>query len=78
MAVTVDIYKGPNKLGSGTCTNGSASMTSYSGTAPINGRNVQIAVTAAVSSPVGSNFRTTIVSGSGTSTLTLKDPCPFT
>lgn len=78
MAVTVDVYKGPNKLGSGTCTNGSASMTSYTGTAPINGRNVQVAMTAAVSSGVGSGFQTTIISGSGTATLTLKDPCPFT
>lgn len=78
MAVTVDVYKGVNKLGSGTCTNGSASMTSYTGTAPINGRNVQIAATVPVSSPVGSMFQTSIVSGSGTGTLTLKDACPFT
>lgn len=78
MAVTVDVYKGPNKLGSGTCTNGSTSMTSYSGTAPINGRNVQIAVTAAVSSAVGSSFSTSVISGSGTATLTLEDACPFT
>lgn len=77
MAVTVDVYKGLVKLGSGTCTNNSASLTSYSGTAPINGRNVQIAATAAVSSAVGSSFRTRIVSGSGTSTLTLADACPF-
>lgn len=78
MAVTVDVYKGPNKLGTGTCTNGSASMTSYSGTAPINGRNVQCAVTAAVSSPLGSSFDTTIIAGSGGATLTLKDACPYT
>lgn len=78
MAVTVDVYKGPNKLGSGTCTNASTSMTSYSGTAPINGRNVQVAVTAAVSSGVGAMFQTAIISGSGTATLTLKDACPYT
>lgn len=78
MAVTVDVYKGANKLGSGTCTNGSASMTSYSGTAPTNLRNVQIAVTAAASSALGLSFSTSVIAGSGTSTLTLKDACPFT
>jgi hypothetical protein len=78
MAVTVDVYKGPIKLGSGTCTNGSASMTSYSGTAPTNLRNVQIAATAAVSSAVGLSFFTRVISGSGTSTLTLNDKCPLT
>lgn len=78
MAVTVDVYKGSNKLGSGTCTNNSASMTSYSGTDPTNLRNVMIAVTAAVTGPVGSSFATAVISGSGTSTLTLRDVCPFT
>lgn len=77
MAVTVDVYKGPNKLGSGTCTNGSTSMTSYTGIAPISGRNVQIAVTAAVSSTIGQSFQTRVVTDGG-ATLTLKDPCPFT
>lgn len=77
MALTVDVYKGCIKLGTGTCTNGSTSMTTYSGTAPISGRNVQLAVTAAVSSPVGSSFKTKIITDGG-ATLTLRDACPFT
>lgn len=77
MAVTVDVYKGSNKLGSGTCTNGSASLTSYTGTAPSSGRNVQIAATVPVSSAVGLSFATKIVTDGG-ATLTLYDPCPLT
>lgn len=77
MAVTVDVYKGPIKLGSGTCTNGSNSMTSYTGTAPKSGRNVQVVATVPVSSAVGLSFATRVVTD-GAGTLTLKDNCPFT
>lgn len=77
MAVTVDVYKGLIKLGSGTCTNASTSLTSYTGTAPISGRNVQIAATVPVTSAAGLSFSTRIVTDGGT-TLTLKDACPFT
>lgn len=77
MAVTVDVYKGLVKLGSGTCTNNSASLTSYSGTAPISGRNVQIHSRVPVSSAAGLSWNTKVVTDGG-STLTLRDACPHT
>lgn len=77
MALTVDLYKGLVKLGSGTCTNGSTSLTSYSGTAPKSGRNVQIHARVPVSSSNGSTWFTRVVADGG-ATLTLKDACPFT
>lgn len=77
MAVTVDIYKGSTKLGTGTCTNGSFTVSSYSGTAPKSGRNVQIHSRGPVSSDPGLSWFTRIVTDGG-STLTIKDACPHT
>ena len=76
MASTCDIYKSNLKLGEGSVEADSASLTSYSGTAPINGRNVVVVVTQA-GDHAGKSFLTRILSGSGTATLTLKDACPF-
>lgn len=73
---TCEVYKHGLKLGTGTLTDASASITSYSGTAPGQGRNVQISVTEA-GTHTGKSFRTRIVAGSGTSTLTMSDKCPF-
>lgn len=70
------VYKHGQLLGTGTLTDASASITSYSGTAPGPGRNVQVSVTQA-GTHVGKSFRTRIVGGSGTSTLTMSDICPF-
>lgn len=73
---TCGVYKHGILLGTGTLTDNSASLTSYSGTAPRNGRNVQISVTQA-GTHTGKSFSTRIMSGSGTSTLTMSDKCPF-
>jgi hypothetical protein len=73
---TCGVYKHGQQLGTGTLTDGSASITSYSGTAPGSGRNVQISVTQA-GTHVGKSFKTRIVGGSGTATLTMSDTCPF-
>ena len=76
MASTCDLYKGQVKLGAGSVEAASASLTSYSGTAPINGRNVVVVVTQA-GTHAGKSFLTRIASGSGTATLVLKDAVPF-
>ncbi len=74
MAYTVDVYKGVNKLGSGSMTNASKSLTSYTGTAPGSGRNVQI--TAVDGSNIGASVATRVVTDA-TTTLTLQDVGPF-
>jgi hypothetical protein len=76
MASTCDIYKGSNKLGSGSCEAASASITSYTGTAPINLRNVQVVVTEA-GDHTGKSIWTRVQSGSGTATLVIRDAIPF-
>ena len=76
MASTCDLYKGQVLLGAGSVEAASASLTSYTGTAPINGRNVVVVVTEA-GDHTGKSFLTRIASGSGTGTLVLNDACPF-
>jgi hypothetical protein len=76
MASTCDIYKGSNKLGSGSCEAASASITSYTGTAPTNLRNVQVVITEAGDN-VGRSIWTRVQSGSGTATLVIRDAIPF-
>lgn len=73
---TCGVYKHGRLLGTGTMTDADASITSYSGTAPGQGRNVQVSVTQA-GTHTGKSFQTRIVGGSGTSTLTMSDKCPF-
>jgi hypothetical protein len=72
---TVSIYKQGILLGTG----GNAtttSITTFSGTAPGNGRNVQVLITQA-GAMVGSSYNTRVMSGSGTATLTMKDAIPY-
>ena len=76
MASTCSVYKGNNLLGTGSIEAASASLTSYSGEAPFNGRNVVVTVTQA-GTHAGKSFSTRILSGSGTATLTLRNVCPF-
>lgn len=76
MASTCDVYKGGIKLGSGSVEAASASLTSYSGTAPVNLRNVMVTITQA-GTHVGRSYFTRVISGSGTATLVLRDTCPF-
>jgi hypothetical protein len=76
MASTCTVCKGNIQLGTGSVAAGSTSITSYSGTAPINGRNVVVSVTQA-GTHAGRSFATEIISGSGTATLVVNDACPF-
>lgn len=76
MASTCDIYKSGLLLGAGSTTDGSASITSYVGTAPSNLRNVRIVVTEA-GTHLGRAWSTRVRSGSGTGTLVVDHVCPF-
>lgn len=74
MAYNVSVYKGSTLLGTGSATNGSRSISSYSGTAPGSGRNVQ--VTATSGNNIGATVADRVVTDGG-STLTMKEPSPF-
>lgn len=76
MASTCTITKGMIQLGTGSCEDGSASITSYSGTAPSDLRNVTVTVTQS-GTHAGRSWNSKVASGSGTSTLTLVNTCPF-
>ena len=72
---TVSVYKQGILLGTG----GNAtttSITTYAGTAPGNGRNVQVLITQA-GAMNGATYNTRLMSGSGTATLTMKDAIPY-
>lgn len=75
---TCSLYKGPQLLGTGSITNGSASVTGWSATAntlPVVRRNVGVTITSSTS--IGGTFRTRVLVDNGSGTLTLKDPSPF-
>lgn len=77
MTISVDIYKGVNKLGSGTATAGSAAVTAFStvnGNVVGSGRNVQVTMT--TGNNIGASFNTRVLTDDG-ATLTLSDPIPF-
>lgn len=76
MASTCSVYKHGILLGTGSVAAASASLTSYSGKAPGPGRNVNVVVTQA-GTHAGRSFAARVVAGSGTSTLTLSEKCPF-
>ena len=76
MASTCRLYKNKISLGTGSCTDASASITSYSGTAPGPGRNITVVVTEA-GTHAGRSWRARIKAGSGTATLTLDAACPY-
>lgn len=71
----VDLYKGSIKLGAGTANDAANTITSYTGTAPINGRNIRVVRTA--STNAGKSYMARVVSGSGTGTLTLNCKCDY-
>jgi hypothetical protein len=84
MASTCDVYKNGIKLGTGTCTADSATISSYddfnAGQANdvdriAHRRNVQIVVTQA-GTHVGRVWNT-LVLNEAADALTLRDPCPF-
>ncbi|MFO1183587.1 MAG: hypothetical protein U1E56_02215 [Bauldia sp.] len=77
MAITVDIYKGANKLGSGTANNQSTAITGYAANLgrPVGtGRNVTLVATSGAN--IGAAWRSRVVNDGGT-TLTLATPCPY-
>jgi len=76
MASTCALYKHGIQLGTGSCSDGSASITSYSGTAPGPGRNVQVVVTQA-GTHSGRSWNARVTAGSGGATLTLSEKCPY-
>ncbi len=79
MASTVSIYKGPVLLGTGSCADGSTSITSFSlasGAVVPNGKRFAITVTQS-GTHAGRTWNTRVMSGAGTSTLVVRDPCPF-
>ena len=71
MTHTVSIYKDKILLGTAVNTITSATSATYSGTAPTDGRNVQIAITSGTHA--GKSYSTRLLSGSGTATLVFKD-----
>lgn len=75
MAYNVDVYKGGIKLGAGSATGGSRTVSSYTGTAPNSGRNVTVVSTGG--NNVGASINTRVVTDGGTS-LTLYDAGPYT
>ena len=84
MASTCDVYKNGTILGTGSCEDGSATISSYNDyNAGLAGdidriagrRNVQIVVTQA-GTHVGRSWNTYVIEETG-SALTLKDACPF-
>lgn len=74
MAINVSLFNEGIFLGTGSQT--TTSVASYSGTAPGDGRNIQIVITAN-GGTLGRSYSTRVMSGSGTSTLTVKDPVPY-
>lgn len=75
---TCKLYKGPTLLGSGSITNGSASVTSWSaasGVPAVARRNVTVAITSSTS--IGATYQTKVLADNGAGTLTLRDVSPF-
>lgn len=78
MALTVDVYKNGLKLGSGSATSGSASITSFSrnGNAVVARRNLQFTITQA-GDHAGRTWAARVLDDNGAGTLTLSQACPF-
>lgn len=75
MAYNIDVYKNGLKLGSGSATAGSRTISTYTGTAPVSGRNVTVVSTGG--NNVGASINTRVVTDGG-ATLTLYDAGPYT
>ena len=78
MATNCSVYKHGILVGTGSLTDGSATLSSWSATAntpPVARRSVQILVTGAGNS-IGKTFNTRVLTDNG-ATLTLQDKCPF-
>jgi hypothetical protein len=75
MAIDVALYNEGILLGTGSQT--TTSISSYSGTAPGNGRNVQVVNVTAAGATLGRSWQSRVVSGSGTATLTMNRAAPY-
>lgn len=81
MASTVELYKGPIRLGAGVAAAASFNITSwvvqsgFSGPAILN-RNVSVTVTQA-GTHAGRTYRARVTADNGSGTLTLNHRCPF-
>lgn len=71
---TCSIWKGSVRLGTGSITSGSTSVTGYSGVAPKTGRNVRLMIT---SSTDAGKVLPVRIAADGGSTLTLAKANPF-
>ena len=69
------IYNEGILFGTGTANDAASTIVSYSGTAPQNGRNIQVLRTAGNS--LGKSYQARVLSGSGTATLVLNTKCDF-
>ena len=73
---TCSVYKGPILLGTGSITNGSTSITSYTSTNARNEERMNVQVTITSSTSIGQTFRARVLTDGGTS-LTLDQPNPY-
>ena len=73
---TCDVYKGPIKLGSGTATSGSATISSYTSTGVKAEDRLNVVVSITSSTNAGASFRARILTDGGTS-LTLSEASPY-
>lgn len=77
MTYAVDVYKNGQKLGSGTATAGSKTISSYTALAVGNspaGKNIQVVATAG--NNIGAKIDTRVITD-GVTSLTLNDAGPF-
>lgn len=72
---SIGLYKNGILLGTGTADTAGNTITSYDGTAPGNGRNIQIQNRETVN--LGRSYNARVLSGSGTATLTLDAAFPY-
>lgn len=81
MASTCKIYKGGILLGAGSCSAGSASITSWVVQAGFSGpailrRNVDVTITQA-GTHAGRTWKARVTADNGAGTLTLSEKCPY-
>jgi hypothetical protein len=72
---SIGLYKDGILLGTGTADTANSTITSYTGTAPGNGRNIQVQNRGTTN--LGRSYNARVISGSGTATLTLNSPLPY-
>lgn len=80
MASTCSIYKHGILLGTGSCSDGSASITSFTASsgAPslVKGKNIEVVVTQA-GTHSGRSWESCVAANNGAGTITLDSACPY-